>query len=224
MDCSLKSLIKIKIDNVISALEKNNMAGIYAPTCADAVKEVEKLLNIGDTVSMGGTVSAIESGVAELIKSEKYNFLDRSAPNLTPEQIHEIYRKTFSANAFITSTNAITENGELYNVDGNSNRVAAMLFGPDKVIVIAGYNKIVRNIDEAVHRVKELAAPANCVRLAKETYCSKNGRCVSLSGNSSYICDGCTSEDRICCNYTIMSRQRKKGRVIVILVGEELGF
>ena len=224
MDNNLKDLIKIKIENIISALEKNNMIGIYAPTCEDAVKEVEKLLKDGDTVSMGGTVSAKESGVADLIKSGKYNFLDRSAPGLTPEQIHEIYRKTFSANAFITSTNAITENGELYNVDGHSNRVSAMLFGPDKVIVIAGYNKIVRNINEAIYRVKETAAPANCVRLSKNTYCKENGRCVSLNNNSSLICDGCTSEDRICSNYTIMSKQRQKDRVIVILVGEELGY
>ena len=224
MDNNLKELVQIKIDNVISALEKNNMTGIYAPTSKDALSEVEKLLKDGDVVSMGGTVTAAQSGVADLIKSGRYNFLDRAKPGLTPEEVHEVYRQTFSANAFITSTNAITENGELYNVDGNSNRVSAMLFGPDKVIVVAGYNKIVQNIDEAIKRVKTTAAPANCVRLSKNTYCSKSGKCVSLSNNGSQICDGCASEDRICCNYTIMARQRQKGRVFVILVGEELGY
>lgn len=224
MDSNVKKITETKINNVIRALEANNMTGIYAPDCAAAIEEVRKLLHDGDTISMGGTVTAKESGVAELIRSDKYNFLDRNAPGITPEQIKEIYTKTFGADVFVTSTNAVTENGELYNVDGNSNRVAAMLFGPEKVIVIAGYNKIVPDINSAAQRVKTIAAPANCARLNMDTYCNEKGRCVSLNKKNPDFCDGCKSDDRICSNYTIMSRQRRKGRVFVILVGEELGY
>ena len=219
-----KKIIEIKINNTITALAKNNMTGIYAPDCKAAVEEVKNLLSEGCIVSMGGCATAAESGVLDLLRSGKYKFLDRNVPNLTPEQIMDIYRKTFSADAFITSTNAITEKGELYNVDGNSNRVSAMLFGPDKVIILAGYNKIVADIDDAVKRVKTTAAPANATRLGCDTPCSKTGKCVSLTKQNPDICDGCSSDSRICANYTVMARQRRADRVYVILVGEELGF
>lgn len=224
MDDNAKKLIEIKINKVISSLQKNNMTGIYAPDVNAALNEVKKLLNDGDTVSMGGTATAKECGIVDLLKSGKYNFLDRNRQGITPAEIDKVYRDTFSADAYITSTNAITENGELYNVDGNSNRVSAMLFGPKKVIVIAGYNKIVHNIDDAVKRVKTTAAPANTLRLGCDTPCSKTGECISLSNKDSYICDGCSTDARICANFTIMSRQKRPGRVHVILVGESLGY
>ncbi len=224
MDVNTKKIIEIKINNVIDALSRNNMNGIYAPDCAAAVREVEKLLSDGCTVSMGGCATAVESGILDLLRSGRYNFLDRNVQGLTPDQIMDIYRRTYSADAFITSTNAITENGELYNVDGNSNRVSAMLFGPDKVIVVAGYNKIVSDINDAVKRVKTTAAPINATRLNCDTPCRKTGKCVSLTKESSYICDGCATDSRICANYTIMAHQRRSDRVYVILVGEELGF
>ena len=116
------------------------------------------------------------------------------------------------------------ENGELYNVDGNSNRVAAMLFGSDRLIVVAGYNKIVKDVNEAVYRVKTKAAPPNCERLSLDNYCRKEGKCVSLTKENSLMCDGCASPTRICCNYVTMGYQRKKDRVKVILVAEELGY
>ena len=136
----------------------------------------------------------------------------------------DIYRKTFSADVYFTSSNAVTLKGELYNVDGNSNRVAAMIFGPEKVVVVVGVNKLVNSIDDAVSRVKEIAAPANCVRLEKNTYCKVNGKCVTADDKTGDFCAGCRSEDRICCNYTVMSMQRNKGRVNVIIVNEELGY
>ncbi len=219
-----KQIIETKIKNTIAALAKNNMNGIYAPDSGAAVEEVKKLLAEGCTVSMGGCATASETGILDLLRSGKYNFLDRNVPGLAPEQIMQIYRKTFCADAYITSTNAITENGELYNVDGNSNRVSAMLFGPEKVIVIAGYNKIVADINDAINRVKTTAAPINAARLGVETPCAVTGKCVSLAKQNPYICDGCASDSRICANYTVMSRQRKADRVYVILVGEELGF
>lgn len=224
MDANAKKLIEIKIRKIIDNLEKNNMTGIYAPDKSSALDEVKKLLKDGDTVSMGGTITAFECGITDMLKEGNYNFLDRNRPGITPDEIKQIYRDTFSADAFITSTNAITENGELYNVDGNSNRVSAMLFGPERVIVVAGYNKIVHNLDSATERVKTKAAPANSLRLSCDTPCAKTGNCISLSKKDSYMCDGCMSDNRICANYTVMSRQRKSGRIFVILVGEELGY
>ena len=114
-------------------------------------------------------------------------------------------RKTFYANAYFTSTNAITEKGELFNVDGNGNRIAAMLYGPDKVIVICGANKIVKNIDEAIKRNKEIAAPANTKRMNAKTPCKITGYCMD-----------CSSQDRICCEYSVIKRQRFDNRIHVI--------
>ena len=126
---------------------------------------------------------------------------------------------------YFTSTNAVTENGELYNVDGTGNRVAAIVYGPKSVVVVCGYNKIVRDLKEAEMRVKEIAAPANTIRLNKNTYCSKCGVCVSAKdGESTGLAKGCKSEDRICCSYLVSGYQRQKNRIKVIIVGEELGF
>ena len=168
-------------------------------------------------------MTAAECGIPELLRNGDYTFYDRSVPGLTPEQITDIYRKAFTCDAYISGSNAITENGELYNVDGNSNRVAAMLYGSKKLIVIAGYNKIVKDIDSAIKRVRETAAPANCVRLGLDNYCTHTGNCIA-SDRDGDMCDGCDAESRICCNYVVMSRQRMKDRVKVVLVAEELGY
>ena len=213
-----------KIKNTVDALERNNMKAFYAETIEEAAKIALGLVNDGDTISHGGSVTLSQLGLIDEFKSGRYNYLDRSKPGLSPENVMEIYRKTFSADAYFTSSNAVTVNGELYNVDGNSNRVAAMLFGPKKVIVIVGVNKIVDNILEAAERVKKYAAPPNCVRLNKETYCASKGKCVTADDENAYFCDGCTSPDRICRNYTVMSAQRTKDRGNVIIVSENLGY
>lgn len=224
MDSSKKETVKIRAMAAMKALEANNMNAYYAETAEDAKNIVKSIMKSGDVVTHGGSVTLAECGITDLLKSGEYTYLDRSAAGLSNEDIEQIYRKTFSADVYLTSTNAITENGELYNVDGNSNRVAPMLFGPQKVIVVAGYNKIVNTLDDAVKRVKEIAAPANCIRLKKDTYCAKSGECVSLKSSSPYMCSGCKSEDRICRNYVVMASQRIKGRINVIIVGQELGY
>lgn len=211
--------MELKIRRTMAALEKNNMHAYYAPTSADAVKVVESLLQEGDTISCGGSVTLDATGVKALMRSGKYNFLDREAV-ATDAQRQEIYRKTFSADAFLTSSNAITENGELYNVDGGGNRVAAMLFGPNKVIVVAGYNKIVRDLDAAAVYVKSLTTPANAMRLKLDTPCT-HAACPGTDGD---MCAGCRSENRICSLFTVMAYQRSKNRVHVVLVGEEVGY
>ncbi len=211
--------MELKIRRTMAALEKNNMHAYYAPTSADAVKVVESLLQEGDTISCGGSVTLDATGVKALMRSGKYNFLDREAVATDAER-QEIYRKTFSADAFLTSSNAITENGELYNVDGGGNRVAAMLFGPSKVIVVAGYNKIVRDLDAAEVYVKSLTTPANAMRLKLDTPCTHSA-CPGTDGD---MCAGCRSENRICSLFTVMAYQRNKNRVHVVLVGEEVGY
>ncbi len=223
MDANKKAVIEARIMAVGEKLKKNNMEFYYAPTAADVCPIVDSLMKEGDTVTHGGSVSMGECGIMELLKSGKYNYLDRSKA-ATPEEAKEIYRQAFFADVYISSANAITEDGVLYNVDGNSNRIAAIAYGPDSVIVIAGYNKIVKDLNEAEIRVKREAAPPNCVRLSCETPCAKTGKCVSLSKADRQMSDGCGGDGRICCNYLISAQQRHKGRIKVIIVGEELGY
>lgn len=216
--------IKNRIEKTMENLKKNKMQPYYCETKDEACELVKTLINKGDVISSGGSVTLKQTGVYDVITSSDYNYLDRSAEGITREQIEEVYRKTFCADTFFTSTNAVTENGELYNVDGNSNRVAAILYGPKSVIVVCGYNKIVKNIDEAVKRVKTCAAPPNTVRLSCDTYCAKTGHCVSLEQENSELCHGCHSDQRICCNFVICAQQRHLNRIKVIIIGEEYGY
>lgn len=216
--------MKNKVEKVLKNLKKNKMDAYYCDTKEDACALVKTLIHKGDVISSGGSVTLKQTGVYDIITSADYNYLDRSRPGITREEVEEVYRKTFCADAFFTSTNAVTENGELYNVDGNSNRVAAILYGPKSVVVVCGVNKIVKNIDEAVKRVKTKAAPPNTVRLGIDTYCSKTGQCVSLNSENPELCAGCASDGRICCNYVVCAQQRHVGRIKVIIVGEEYGY
>ncbi len=223
MDINKKKAIENRINAVGEKLRRNNMEFYYAENASDVRGIVESLMKDGDTVTHGGSVSMAECGISELLNSGRYNYLDRSKAS-SPEEADEIYRKAFSADVFISSANAITDDGVLYNVDGNSNRIAAIAFGPSSVIIIAGYNKLVHDLREAEMRVKTQAAPPNCVRLSCPTYCAEKGECVSLLKADHEISDGCGGDGRICCNYLISAQQRHKGRIKVILVGEELGY
>lgn len=222
MDASKKIIIEKRIFKTGEALKKNNMEFYYAPTASDVKEIVKSLLHEGDVVTHGGTVSMNQCGIKELLESPEYTYLDRS--KAAPEDVAELYRKAFFADVYISSSNAITEDGVLYNVDGNSNRIAAIAFGPKSVIIIAGYNKIVKDLKQAELRVKTEAAPPNCVRLDCKTPCAETGECISLISSERKFSDGCRSDGRICCNYLISAQQRHKGRIKVILVGEELGF
>lgn len=158
-------------------------------------------------------MTLFKTGIIDLLRSGRYNFLDRYEENLSPQEMKEIFRKSFCADAYFTSTNAITEEGELYNVDGMGNRVAAMLYGPDKVIVVCGVNKIVKNIDEAINRNKVVSAPANAKRLNTKTPCKEVGYCMD-----------CSSSERICCEYTIIKKQRIPNRIHIIFINESFGY
>lgn len=213
------------ISSVMENLENNNMKPYFCQTGEEAKELVMSLIKEGDTVTNGGSVTMKEIGVMDAVKERKdITYLDRNAEGLTPEEVKEIYKKAFFADVYLMSANALTLNGELYNVDGNSNRVAALLYGPESVVVVCGVNKIVENLDEAVKRVKTIAAPKNTVRLHTGSYCENAGECMSLKNEGSFMCDGCKGSGRICCNYVVSAQQRHKDRIKVIIVNENLGY
>ena len=209
------------VQKVIDALRKNRMLAEYVPHKEDVVPLVESLIPAGNTVATGGSRTLDETGVTKLLRGSKYTFFDRNNPALTPEEKAEMTAKSATADVYLCSSNAITEQGELYNVDGFSNRVAAIANGPKKVILIVGVNKIVPDLNAAIRRVKTIAAPLNTKRLNCDTYCRQTGVCMGLDGG---MTDGCHSPGRICCSYLISAQQRVENRIHVILVGESLGF
>ncbi|CAI3565909.1 MAG: lactate utilization protein [Clostridium neonatale] len=213
MDKNVLWVNEQRILRTIKALEKNNMNGYIVASNVDLISKIEELISPKSKVSCGGSMTLFETGVIDHLKSGRYEFLDRYKEGLTQDEIKEIFRQSFLSDAYVTSTNAITENGEIYNVDGNGNRVAAMLYGPDKVIIVAGVNKIVPNVEEAIIRTKEYASPINAKRLNKETPCTKIGRCVE-----------CNSDNRICNEYTLIKRQIDKNRIHVIFLNDNLGY
>ena len=162
--------------------------------------------------------------VKEMLNRATLLEMDHIATGLTRAQALDVMRQSFLADVFICSANAITQQGELYNVDGNGNRVSAMIFGPKSVIVVAGVNKIVPDLSAAVQRVKAIAAPQNAKRLGCQTPCAKTGQCLALQQGKTGLCSGCSAPQRICSSYTVLGWQQQKGRIKVILCGEELGY
>ena len=193
------------------------MNGYIAQTAEEAVQIAQTILKDGATVASGGSMTLEECGMMKILRSGKYNYLDREAVS----DKKALYRQSFSADFYMCSVNAITEKGELYNVDGNSNRVACICHGPDTVVLIVGRNKVVKDLDEAAAHVKRYAAPANCQRLSCDTPCFSTGVCAGIKGS---MADGCHGDGRICCNYVVTGYQRDKNRIHVILVNEELGY
>jgi hypothetical protein len=181
------------------------------------------LIEKGETVANGGSQSLVECGVFEqILETGDYNFVDRRG--LKGDDIRASYIKAYGSDTYFCSSNAVTERGELYNVDGNSNRVSCIVYGPKQVIMVVGKNKIVPDINSAIKRVKEKAAPPNCTRLSCATPCAKLDKCISLNNDDSFLCDGCSSDARICCNYVISAKQRHKDRIKLIIVNEDLGY
>ena len=213
----------MNIEKTIEALKSNRMDVHYVRTAEEAKALALSMIPEGSICVNGGSVTLAETGIIDALKNGNYNYVDRMIPDLTQEQKDEAMRAAFGADFYLSSANAITEDGELYNVDGNSNRVAALLWGAKNVIVVAGVNKLVKNLDEAVLRVKTVAAPKNAVRLSCNTPCAKLGHCISLERNGG-MTDGCKTPARICANFTVMAYQRHASRVKVILVEESLGY
>ena len=203
----------IRIENTIKALEKNRMKALYADNREELYDIIRELIKGDKLITAGGSMSLKESGVTDMLMSEyKGIYLDRSEGK-TPDDVEDILRKAFVSDTFFASSNAVTENGELYNVDGKGNRVSAMIYGPKQVILVVGKNKIVKDMDEAIRRVELIAAPKNTVRLNCATPCAKTGECAH-----------CRSDGRICCSYVRLGQQRVQDRIKVIIVNEELGY
>ncbi len=214
-----------RIKKVITALERNNMHVIYAETKEAVPNIVKEMLFDGCTITAGGSVSLNESGVWDLINSKQYNFLDRSKKGITEAEQQEAFKAAIGCDFFFCSTNALTVNGELVNVDGFCNRISSIAFGPKKVVMVVGVNKIVKDINEGFLRIKREVAPKNCVRLGIDSPCAKLGHCVSLEkSDNPDITAGCDYAGRICCSYLVNAHQRIKDRITVILCNDSLGY
>lgn len=213
--------IPSKVQTAMAALARNKIASSYVATAAEVPAAVAALLNKGDTVAVGGSVTLDETGVMDLLRNGDYNFLDRYAEGLSRDDVMDIFRQSFFADAYICSSNAVTLRGELYNVDGNSNRIAAIAFGPKSVIMVVGVQKLVPDLEAAQERVKTIVAPKNAQRLSCDTYCAKTGTCAGADGGMTL---GCAKDARICCNYLVSAQQRHENRIKVIFVGEPVGY
>lgn len=208
---AVEQVLEKRIQRTMEALRTNNMEAYYVKTAAEVRPFVEQLVPAGAVVSNGGSMSLAETGVMELLASGRYEYLDRS--KVQGDELAALYRRVFSADWYFASANAVTEAGEIYNVDGNANRVAAITFGPGHVLLVVGCNKIVKDMAAAEERVRQIAAPANTARLGCKTPCAVTGKC-----------EDCHSPGRICCTTVVHRYQREKGRIQVLLVGEALGF
>lgn len=213
MDKNLQTIIKIKQSNMIKAFAKNNMQLTFVEDFNELHELLKKYLCNQKTVSLGGSMTLFETGVIDQIHQSDVILYDRYQEGLDREEMQEIFRKAFTSDLFITSTNALTTDGCLYNVDGNGNRVAAMIYGPKEVIVIAGKNKIFDSEAKAIDHIKTVSAPANAVRLNKNTPCIKTGTCMD-----------CLSPERICSSYVKLEYQGNVDRIKIIIVNQELGY
>ncbi len=226
MDANRNKVKEMSIARTMEKLRRNFMEAAYLPSAQDVVPMLRSMLEEGQSIALGGSMTLSETGALALVRSGSYRLIDRYEQGLSPEALHERLVQGFSADVFLTSVNAITEHGELYNIDGSSNRVAAMLFGPKRVIVIAGWQKIVPTLRDAVDRVKHIAAPANAIRLDRDTPCVKSGHCVAPycdDRNLMSIAPG-ACDPGICSNMVVMGKQTKRGRITVLIVGDEVGY
>lgn len=199
-------------EKLCEKLQSRGFAAYYCATGEEALQKALELIPAGSVVSWGGCHSAEEIGLLEAVRLGQYQVLDRNTAK-TPEERVAIMKQALTCDVFLTGTNAITEDGELVNVDGNGNRVAAMTYGPDSVIVIAGMNKLTKTVMDAANRARTVAAPINAQRFDLQTPCKVDG-----------MCHDCNVPDSIC-TYVVRTRRCKPaGRIKVILVGEELGY
>lgn len=197
---------------VIKGLESRNMSGYFVRTKEEALEQALCLIEEGSSIGWGGSYSVDAIGLKEVLETGNYTTIDR-AKATSIEAGERIQRECFSADCFLTSTNAITEDGILVNIDGNSNRVAAICFGPKKVIMIVGMNKVVKSEEDAFSRARNIAAPINAQRFLIKTPCKATGTCAD-----------CKSPQTICCQFVMTRYSKHKDRIHVILVDENLGF
>lgn len=209
MNANITKRNDLLAQKVIKGLESRNMKGYYAHNREEALSIALGLIPEGSTISMGGGVSVEEIGLVDAVKTDKYNFIDRNAA----EDRRAAELAAYDADFFLASCNAMTEDGILVNIDGNSNRVSSIAYGPKKVLFIVGMNKVCKDVDGAMKRARNVAAPINAQRFGLQTPCSKTGSCMD-----------CKSPDTICCQFLVTRYSRHADRISVILVNDNLGF
>ncbi|SEH36153.1 MULTISPECIES: lactate utilization protein [Atopobiaceae] len=209
MDQNLFKRNELLAQTVIKGLERRNISGFYAANRQEALKKALELIPEGSTITMGGCMSAREIGLVDAVQGEKYHFIDRDKY----DDPREAMLAGYAADVFLASCNALTSDGILVNIDGNSNRVSMIAQGPRKVVFVVGMNKVCGDLDSAVARARNVAAPINAQRFDLDTPCRKTGTCAN-----------CKSADTICCNFLITRHSRHTGRMNVILVNDELGY
>lgn len=209
----LRKRYTLMAPKVIKALERRGFNGYFAEDREAAKKMVLEMIPEGAVIGWGGSMTLDHMDLKPVLKSEKYNAIDRESAK-SPEEKHQMEREIFAkANYFLSSVNAMSEDGIMFNIDGIGNRVAATVFGPDKVILLVGMNKIVKTREDAYSRMRNIASPANSVRLNKDTPCGLTGECAD-----------CQSEGCICSYIVEMRHNMVKDRINVILIGEDMGF
>jgi len=212
---SLKWYRDIQVKKTIQSLKQNNISAHYAVTAEDACKKAISLIPKGVTVAYGGSLTLDEIGMKDALRNGNYNLLDRHRPGIDEEQQYRLRLEGLRADIFLMSTNALTTTGQLVNMDGTGNRVAALIFGPKKVIVIAGINKMVSDVESAIHRIRNYVAPVHAKRTGRDLPCAQTGYCVN-----------CHAPIRFCNALVITEHQyqKNKDRITVIIVGQELGI
>ena len=212
MDNNKKIFYRNQAEGIIKRLKSRKMEGFYCDSSEEASQLILDLIGEGNkSVSYGGSMTVDDMGVKDLIVSAGHELIVRENCK-TDDEIRTLKAKTINSDTFLMSTNAITLDGQLINVDGRGNRVCYLIYGPEQVIVVAGMNKVVSNVDEGLDRVRNFASPPNTVRLNRDTPCAKSGKC------------GQCIDDTICCQTVITRVSMIPGRIKVILVGEELGY
>ncbi len=208
-----KQAYALTAKNIIAGLEKRNMEGFYFNTKEEAAKAIFDMMEKGTSVAWGGSASVNETGILNMLEQDgSFEMIDRMKAQ-TPEERREVFGKTAMSDYFFMSTNAITLDGEMINIDGNGNRVAALIHGPQHVFIIAGMNKVVKDVEDGVRRTRVAACPPNAVRLGRQTPCGLTGKCAD-----------CLAPDCFCNQIVVTRRSGHAGRIKVFLIGEELGF
>lgn len=213
MNKNKKIFYENQAQSIISKLKARKMEGYYCDNLEDVKQKVLELIgDAGKSIGYGGSMTIDDSDLKEQIAAAGHFIINREEMGKTPEGVKECNARLVNADTFLMSTNAITLDGELINIDGRGNRVSFMIYGPDQVIIIAGMNKVVSNVEDGIRRVRNFATPPNTVRLNCDTPCAKTGQCANCLADS------------ICCQVVITRVSRFPGRIKVILVGEELGY
>ncbi len=202
-----------KAKKAVERLVAHEFEAIYARTKEEAVQELWRRITPRQKIGVGGSVTIRGLGIFEKLEAEGHTIYNHWKPGLSNENAIEIRKSQMTSDLFLSSVNAVTLNGELVNIDGIGNRVNSINFGPGKVILVVGYNKIVEDVQEGIKRIKNVAAPLNARRLNIDVPCAKVGKCVD-----------CNSPNRICRVIVIHERKPSLTDILIILVGEELGF